>query len=189
MVSSKNDFNKAIKLIEDIRADTNNVKSSFDNTKVFNDLDELINDTKNNETTRKSTIKKIRNIFSDLDQQKQKEGTVFQNKVTDVVYYLFNPLGITSKPGKSMLPKRVKVREKRFNEILSKTKNDGLEIGVNGRKITLHNAERFLKDTASGKIDGREFKKEYHNIVNDVNAILKKPMITRSQKKYEFYYC
>ena len=53
MVSSKNDFNKAIKLIEDIRADTNNVKSSFDNTKVFNDLDELINDIKNNETTRK----------------------------------------------------------------------------------------------------------------------------------------
>ena len=189
MVSSKKDFKKAIKLIEDIRADTNNVKSSFDNTKVFNDLDELINDIKNNETTRKSTIKKIRNIFSDLDQQKQKEGTVFQTKVTDVVYYLFNPLGITSKPDKSMLPKRVKVREKRFNEVLSKTKNDGLEIGVDGRKITLDNAERFLKDTASGKIDGREFKKEYNNIVNDVNAILKKPMITRSQKKYEFYYC
>ena len=58
MVSSKNDFNKAIKLIEDIRADTNNVKSSFDNTKVFNDLDELINDIKNNETTRKVQLKK-----------------------------------------------------------------------------------------------------------------------------------
>ena len=88
-----------------------------------------------------------------------------------------------------MLPKGVKVREKRFNEIPSKTKNDGLEISVEGRKITLDNAERFLKDTASGKIDGREFKKEYNNIVIDVNAILKKPMITRSQKKYEFYYC
>ena len=30
-LSSKNDFNKAIKLIEDIRADTNNVKSSSGN--------------------------------------------------------------------------------------------------------------------------------------------------------------
>ena len=90
-------------MIEDIRADTSNVKSSFDNKKVFNDLDELINDIKNN--TRKNTIKKIRNIFSDLDQQRKKESTVFQNKIIDVVYYLFNSLGITCKPGKLILPK------------------------------------------------------------------------------------
>ena len=77
-MSSKNDFNKAIKLIEDIRADTNNVKSSSGNKKVFNDLDELINDTKNKKTTRKSAIKKIRNIVSDLDQQRQRESTVLQ---------------------------------------------------------------------------------------------------------------
>ena len=57
-LSSKNDFNEAIKLTEDIRADTNNVKSSSSNKKVFNDLDELINDIKDKKTTRKSTIKK-----------------------------------------------------------------------------------------------------------------------------------
>ena len=90
-------------MIEDIRADTSNVKSSFDNKKVFNDLDELINDIKNN--TRKNTINKIRNIFSDLDQQRKKESTVFQNKIIDVVYYLFNSLGITCKPDKLILPK------------------------------------------------------------------------------------
>ena len=33
---SKNDFRNAIKLTEDIRADTNNVKSSSGNKKVFN---------------------------------------------------------------------------------------------------------------------------------------------------------
>ena len=54
---SKNDFKEAIKLIEDIRADTNNVKSNCDK-KVFNDLNELINNIKNNKTTKKSTIKK-----------------------------------------------------------------------------------------------------------------------------------
>ena len=43
---SKNDFKKAIKLIEDIRADTNNDKSSGDK-KVFNNLDKLINGIKN----------------------------------------------------------------------------------------------------------------------------------------------
>ena len=55
---SKNDFKEAIKLTEDIRADTNNVKSSRDK-KVFNDLNELINNIKNNiKTTKKSNIKK-----------------------------------------------------------------------------------------------------------------------------------
>ena len=51
----------------------------------------------------------------------------------DVVYYLFNSLG---KPGRLMLPKWVKVSEKRFNEILStvtKAKNEGLKIIVDGR--------------------------------------------------------
>ena len=85
---SKNDFKKAIKLIEDIRADTNNVKSSSGDKKVFNNLDKLINDIKNKKTTRNNTIEKIKNIVSDLDQQRQKESTVFQNEMIDVVYYL-----------------------------------------------------------------------------------------------------
>ena len=42
---SKNDFKEAIKLIEDIKGDTNNVKSNGDQ-KVLNDLDELINNKK-----------------------------------------------------------------------------------------------------------------------------------------------
>ena len=50
---SKNDFKKAIKLIEDIRADTNNVKSSSGNKKVFNNLDKLINDIKNKKNYKK----------------------------------------------------------------------------------------------------------------------------------------
>ena len=37
----------------------------------------------------------------------------------DVVYYLFNSLEMTSKPGRLMLPKWVNTSEKRFNEILS----------------------------------------------------------------------
>ena len=71
-LSFKNDFNKAIKLIEDIRADKNNVKSSSGDKKVFNDLNESINDIKDNKTTKKSAIKKTKNIVSHLDQQRQK---------------------------------------------------------------------------------------------------------------------
>ena len=54
----------------------------------------------------------------------------------DVVECLFNSLGISSQPGRLMLPKWVKVSEKRFNEILStvtKAKNEGLKIIVDER--------------------------------------------------------
>ena len=50
---SKNDFKEAIKLIEDIRTDTNNVKSSSLDKNVFNNLDKLIIDLKNNKTANK----------------------------------------------------------------------------------------------------------------------------------------
>ena len=49
---SKNDFKEAIKLIEDNKVDTNNVKSNGDK-KVFNNFTELINNIKNNKTTKK----------------------------------------------------------------------------------------------------------------------------------------
>ena len=42
-LSSRNDFNEARKLINDIGADTNKVKSSLGDEKVFNDLNGLIN--------------------------------------------------------------------------------------------------------------------------------------------------
>ena len=77
---SKNDFKEAIKLPEDIRADTNNFKSSSGDKKVFNNLDKLINDIKNKKNTRKNTIEKIKNIGSDLYQQRQKKVLFFKIK-------------------------------------------------------------------------------------------------------------
>ena len=52
-LSSNNDFNEAIKFIEDIRADTNNVNSSSGDKKGFNDLNELINNIKNKKKHKK----------------------------------------------------------------------------------------------------------------------------------------
>ena len=101
-LSSKNDFNETRKLINDIGADTNRVRSSSGDEKVFNDLNELINDIQNKKTERKGATKKIGNIISNLDQQRQKKGSVFQSKMTDVAYYLFNAFGISSQPGRLM---------------------------------------------------------------------------------------
>ena len=74
-----------------------------------------------------------------------------------------------------MLPKCIRVSEERFNEILStvtKVKNESLKTTVDGREITLDNTERLLKDLGNGKMDGSEFRKEYNNIVNDVETIV-----------------
>ena len=104
----------------------------------------------------------------------------------DVVYYLFNSLRISSQPGRLMLSKWVKVSKQTFNEILStvtKAKREGLKANADGREITLDNAESLLKDLGDGILDRREFKKKYGNIVDDVEAIVNKSPITRSQSK------
>ena len=100
---------------------------------------------------------------------------------------LFNiSLGISSKPGRLMLPKWVNISEKRFYEILSavtKAKNEGLITNADGREITLDNTESLLKDLGNGLVDGHEFKNRYNGIVNDLESILKTPRLTRSQNK------
>ena len=156
-IGSKNGFKKAIKLIEYIRADTNNVKSSSGDKKVFNNLDKLINDIKNKETTRKNTIEKIKNIVFDLDQQRQKESTVFQNKMIDVVYYLFNSLGISTKKDRLMLLEWVKVSKQRFDVIKKEVQNakinnlqarpkGGKVININESNKLLHEIENSIEE-------------------------------------------
>ena len=102
----------------------------------------------------------------------------------DFVCYLFNAFGMSTQPGRLMLSKWINVREKRFNEILStvtEAKNNGFKTSADGREIMLDNAESLLNDTSSGKIDRYEFKKRYNNIVDDVESILNRSMLTISQ--------
>ena len=104
----------------------------------------------------------------------------------DVAYYLFSAFGISTQPDRLMLMKWVNVSEERFNEILSRVteaKNNRLKINANRREITLDKAESLLKGVGSGNIDKREFKKKYNNIVEDVEKVLDKSMLTRSQNK------
>ena len=104
----------------------------------------------------------------------------------DVVYYLFNSLGIRSKPGRLMLPKWENISEKRFNEILStvtKAKNEGLRTNVDGREITVDDVESLLKDLGNGIVGGSEFKNRYNDIVGDIETLVEKATITRNKKK------
>ena len=158
---SKNDFKKAIKLTEDIRANTNNVKSSSGNKKVFNNLDKLINDIKSKKTTRKNTIEKIKNIVFDLDQQRQKESTVFQNKMIDVVYYLFNSLGISTKKDRLMLLEWVKVSKQRFDVIKKEVQNakiNNLQTRPKGGKvININESNKLLHEIENSTEENRKY--------------------------------
>ena len=100
------------------------------------------------------------------------------------VYFLLNSLGISSQPGRLILPEQVKVSEERFDKILSavtKAKIDGLKTNADGREITLDNAESLLKDLGSGKVDKHGFAKKY--IIADGVKTKSKLLLTRSQNK------
>ena len=142
----------------------------------------------------------MKKSIAELEEQRQKESIVFQNKMDYVLYYLLNSFGLGGKPllfnqkipDQLKLPKLVNVSKERFNEILStvtKAKNGGLKINVDGRKITLDNVERLPKGIASRKINRSEFKRECNNIFDDAGAILQRPMLTRSQDNMvKFHY-
>ena len=66
---------------------------------------------------------------------------------------------------------------------ITKAKNDWLKTNVDKREITLDNAESSLKGIANGKINGGEFKREYSNVVNDIEAIIQKSTLTKNQEK------
>ena len=67
--------------------------------------------------------------------------------------------------------------------MITEAKSDELKTNVDEKEITLDNAESLVRDILSGKINKSQFKKRYNNIVDDIEAILPKPMITRTQGK------
>ena len=75
-LESKNDFNEAKRLIDDIRIDMNKVKASKEDKKVFNDLNKLIIDINNNKVKKEDAVKRLNKSISDLDQLKQKQNTI-----------------------------------------------------------------------------------------------------------------
>ena len=92
-MESKNDFNKAKKLIDDNRIDMNKVKVSKQDKKVFNDLNESITGISNNKVKTEDNIEKFKKRMLDLSQLRENQSTVFQNKMIQVVYQLFSSFG------------------------------------------------------------------------------------------------
>ena len=77
-------------MIDGIEVDMNKVKVSNEDKKVFNYLNKLIIDINNNKVKKEDAIERLNKSISDLDQLKQKQKTIFRNKMAQVVYQLLN---------------------------------------------------------------------------------------------------
>ena len=53
---------------------------------------------------------------------------------------------------------------------------------MDGEEIALDKAESLLKDISSKKMNTREFKEKYNDIVQDVEKILNKQPFTRNEQ-------
>ena len=131
-LESRNDFNEAKKLINDIRIDKNNVEVRYKDKKVFNDLNRWLNDRSNNKDKKEDVIKRLKKCISDLSQLRQKQSNVFQNKMIQVVYQFFNSLGLNKKSATIIQRKRtrsikaaryIKVSSNRFYELKNNIDN------------------------------------------------------------------
>ena len=60
-------------------------------------MNKLIIDINNNKVKKDDAVERLNKSISDLDQPKQKQSTVLQNKMVQVVYQLFNSFGLNQK--------------------------------------------------------------------------------------------
>ena len=79
-LESKNEFNEAKKLVDDIEVDINKAKVSKEDKTVFNDLNTLIIEINNNKAKKEDAVKRLSKSISDLDQLKQKKILFFEIK-------------------------------------------------------------------------------------------------------------
>ena len=64
-MESKNDFNEANKLIDDIRIETYKAQVNKGEKKAFNDLNRLIIDINNNKVKEEDTVERLNKSISD----------------------------------------------------------------------------------------------------------------------------
>ena len=93
-LESKNDFNEAKRLIDDISIDMNKNKVGNKDKKVFNDCNRLITGVSNNKAEKEDGVQRLKKSMPDWYQLRQKQKTVFQNKMIQVVYQVFNLFGL-----------------------------------------------------------------------------------------------
>ena len=79
-LESKNDFNEAKKLINDVRIDKSNVKVGYKDKSVFNYLNRLITDISNNKAEKENATERLNKSISDFNPPRQKKKLFFKTR-------------------------------------------------------------------------------------------------------------
>ena len=161
-LESKNDFKEEKRLIDNININMNKDKVSKKDKKVVNDLNKFITDISNNKTKEKDATKGLEKSIFELSQLTQKEKTVFQNKMIQVVYQLFNSFGFNKEFAPLLLCKKeseqteeniqkplwFKINKPEFDEltgdIYNNQDNKDLIITINKKNYDLKNEKKKI---------------------------------------------
>ena len=159
-LESKNDFNQAKRLIDDIKIDMNKFKASKEDKKVFNYLNKLIIDINNNVVKKEDAVERLNKSISDLDQSKKKQSTALRNKIVQVADQLFNSFGFNKEfeslssqikseqiEEKMQMSLLFRINKSEFDELTSgiydNQNNKDFKITINKKTYDLKNAKTF----------------------------------------------
>ena len=191
-LESKNYFNEAKKLIDDIRIDMNKVKISKVDKKAFNNLNKLITSISNNKVKKEDAVEKLKKGMLDLSQLKEKQSTLFQNKMIQVFYQLFNSFGFSKNfislfskkeseqakknPDEMQKPLWVKINRGEIEElkrnVYPNQDNNDFNIVIDKKPYNLKNAKKYLMEVTKRETTKNEAEKLYkESIQKDINAL------------------
>ena len=197
-MESKNYFNEAKRLIDDIRIDMNKVNVSKEDKNFFNDLDRLITDISNNRVRKENAVERLNKSISNLTQLREKQSTDFQNKMIQVVYQLFNSFGFNKEfeplfsekeSDQLQLPNYVKLSHDRFYKIKNNIDNNkGLATKIkdkSGKVIIIDTkyAANLMNLILKNKVKYDEAKRIFNdNIIESISSInFEKPSSNRTK--------
>ena len=190
-------------MVGNIRIDMNNIKVGYKNKNVFNDLNRLITDISNNKVKKENAIKRLEKSICDLNQLRQEKSTVFQNKMIQVVYQLFNSFGLNKRllplfskkdPDQLRLPDYVKVSYDRFYKIKNNIDNNkGLLIRIKDKsgKVIItdtKDAAALMDWVSKNGITYNKVKTIFNDeIIKSANIALEKPSNNRTKLLKVFF--
>ena len=160
----------------------------------------MIIDIDNNKVKKEDAVERFNKSISDLDQLKQKQNTVLRNKMTQVVYQLFNSFGFNKEfaplfsqikseqtEEKMQKPLWFRINKSEFNELTSdiydNQNNKGFKITINKKAYDLKNAKMFWRKVTTSKISRIGARKLYNELIQkDIDALKREK--SNSNKKY-----
>ena len=155
-------------------------------------MNKLIIDINNNKVKKEDAVERLNKSISDLDQLKQKQSTVLQNKMVQVVYQLFNSFGFNKEfeplfsqikseqtAEKMQITLWFRINKSEFDEltrdIYDNQNNKDFKITIDKKTYDLKNAKKNWTKITRSKISRNEAKKIFKDLIQkDIDALQKR---------------